>query len=92
MEKYTILYDITIIPENLSLEDVMKIKEMSGIIFYDGHLGRSKGLNIKPEVIEEECKIQTIDISSDSGYEFYQRIMEAYNIPAIHKHPKENNL
>lgn len=86
MEKYTILYDLTIVPEALSLEDVMNIKEKTGILFYDGYLGRKDGLDIKPEIIEGKCKMQVIDISTDIGQEFYKRLMDAYNLPIIHKH------
>ena len=42
MEKYTILYDLTIVPEALSLDDVMNIKEKTGILFCDGYLGRKR--------------------------------------------------
>ena len=77
MDKYTIIYDLSILPEGMGVDDLLKIKEECRILFYDSTLNKNISIFNVPKIVgnEDDVTITVVDVSTEDGSIKYKKLI-----------------
>ena len=77
MDKYTIIYDLSILPEGMYMDDLLRIKEEYGILFYDSTLNKNSSIFNVPKIVgnENDIDITVVDVSTEDGSIKYNELI-----------------
>ena len=79
MKDYTIIYDLSMCPENITLDELITIEKESGFLFYDSSLGKRYGIFNVPKVVGKLDKyIEFVDIHTKEGLKLFKETTDKF--------------
>ena len=77
MKDYTIIYDLSICPENITLDELVNIEKESGFLFYDSSLGKKYGIFNAPKIVGKLGRtIEFVDIHTEDGLKMFEETID----------------
>lgn len=78
MDKYTIIYDLSILPEGMTFKEILQIKDKYEIVFYDSRLKSKSAIFWVPKIVPDNADcgdLQIVDIATTEGMNKYNELL-----------------